>query len=206
MGPVPGIEGTMGTRVRCPHCEEVFFAAASAAQVHCPACAEVLPTPKAAPAPGRTASPQARTGPTAASAPGVPRLRPRGGSAESAAKAAGVAGNIDLHKTCPACGFQYPGEAKRCPECGAGFASAKMAKTAETEGSFQHEKAGLRKGVLGGIIMIVIAAVWFFGGLAAGYIFYYPPILAVVGIFGVIKGLAEGNMAGKKDPPRTRRR
>nr|WP_321406796.1 hypothetical protein [uncultured Carboxylicivirga sp.] len=46
--------------------------------------------------------------------------------------------------------------------------------------------------------MIVIAILWFFGGLAAGYIFYYPPILFIIGIVALIKGIVEGNLAGKK--------
>ena len=43
-------------------------------------------------------------------------------------------------------------------------------------------------GVIVGILMMVGAAVWFFGGLAFGYIFYYPPILFVLGLITTIKG------------------
>jgi len=50
--------------------------------------------------------------------------------------------------------------------------------------------------VLGGVI--VIAVVWFFGGLAAGIIFFYPPILFVIGIAALIHGLATGNFAGNR--------
>jgi hypothetical protein len=48
-------------------------------------------------------------------------------------------------------------------------------------------------GVAGGILMIVIAVVWFIGGLAAGYIFFYPPILLVVGLIAIVKGGLGGN-------------
>jgi hypothetical protein len=44
-------------------------------------------------------------------------------------------------------------------------------------------------GVLGGVLMILIAVVWFVAGLAAGRIFFYPPILLIIGIVAVIKGL-----------------
>jgi hypothetical protein len=44
-------------------------------------------------------------------------------------------------------------------------------------------------GVMGGILMIVIAVVWFVAGLAGGVIFFYPPILLLIGIISVIKGL-----------------
>jgi hypothetical protein len=37
--------------------------------------------------------------------------------------------------------------------------------------------------------MILIAVVWFVAGLAAGRIFFYPPILLIIGIVAVIKGL-----------------
>jgi len=43
--------------------------------------------------------------------------------------------------------------------------------------------------VFTGILMMAGAAVWFFGGLAAGYIFFYPPVLFLVGIGTVVKGL-----------------
>jgi hypothetical protein len=68
----------------------------------------------------------------------------------------------------------------------------------EEHGSFRLEKKGLEKGVLGGIAMIAVAVVWFVVGLLCGYVFFYPPILLVIGIFAVIKGLATGNLAGGK--------
>ncbi len=43
-------------------------------------------------------------------------------------------------------------------------------------------------GVIGGILMMVIAVVWFIAGLMGGYIFFYPPILFVVGIIAIVKG------------------
>ena len=37
--------------------------------------------------------------------------------------------------------------------------------------------------------MIVIAVVWFVAGLAGGRIFFYPPVLLIIGIVAVAKGL-----------------
>jgi hypothetical protein len=68
----------------------------------------------------------------------------------------------------------------------------------EKSGFFGLEKQGIKKGVVGGLIMMTIAVVWFVVGYAAGYIFYYPPILFIIGIFALVKGLATGNIAGKK--------
>jgi len=52
---------------------------------------------------------------------------------------------------------------------------------------------GMKKGVVGGVVMMVIALVWFFGRLSAGYIYYYPPILFIIGVVALVKGLVKGN-------------
>lgn len=44
-------------------------------------------------------------------------------------------------------------------------------------------------GILGGLAAMVIAVVWFVVGLAADRIFIYPPILFILGLIGLIKGL-----------------
>ncbi len=43
-------------------------------------------------------------------------------------------------------------------------------------GYFAPERRGLGYGMVGGLAMMLLAVVWFFGGLAAGFIFFYPPI------------------------------
>lgn len=63
---------------------------------------------------------------------------------------------------------------------------------------FAPEQKGMKKEVLGGLIMILIAMVWFFGGLAIDRIFYYPSVLLIIGIVAIVKGVAEGNLAGQK--------
>ena len=65
-------------------------------------------------------------------------------------------------------------------------------------GFFGPEKRGISRGMIGGIIMMLIAAVWFFVGLAAGIIFFYPPILFLIGVFAFAKGLAAGNLFGRR--------
>ena len=69
----------------------------------------------------------------------------------------------------------------------------------EDTGFFAPERKGIDNGVIGGIFMIVIALLWFIGGCAAGYIFYYPPILGLIGIYAVSKGLATDNLSGEKN-------
>jgi hypothetical protein len=65
-------------------------------------------------------------------------------------------------------------------------------------GGSSLESKGIKMGVLGGVIMITISVFWFFAGLAADRIFFYPPILLVIGIYAVIKGVLGGNIAGRK--------
>jgi hypothetical protein len=48
----------------------------------------------------------------------------------------------------------------------------------------------LNAGSVGGLLMMLIAVVWFVGGLAAGIIFIYPPILFVLGVIALVKGLS----------------
>ncbi len=74
---------------------------------------------------------------------------------------------------------------------------AEEREASETGGFFEPEKKGLQKGVLGGLAMMAIAVVWFVLGWQAGYIYYYPPILFIIGLVGLIKGIAQGNLSGK---------
>jgi hypothetical protein len=48
-------------------------------------------------------------------------------------------------------------------------------------------------GIAGGLLMMVVAVIWFVGALIfADTIFFYPPILFVVGLIAFIRGLAKG--------------
>ena len=100
--------------------------------------------------------------------------------------------------SCPRCGFQQP-EAAECAGCGVFVAkfveSARRAEEArfiqesvaerrahyqmadeqvedgDDEGFFAPEQKGIENGMVGGIAMMVIAAVWFGAGWMAGIIF-----------------------------------
>ncbi|MGB5817239.1 MAG: hypothetical protein WBG93_05195 [Thermoanaerobaculia bacterium] len=120
--------------------------------------------------------------------------------------------------TCPQCGFDQDA-ADECFQCGVLVekflertrlqAEEKMllakdgiylgADDDEVAGGndfFAPEKKGIEKGMMGGIAMMVLAAVWFFGGYAMGIIFFYPPVLFLFGLFAFAKGLFTGNVAG----------
>ncbi len=44
-------------------------------------------------------------------------------------------------------------------------------------------------GALAGLGLMVLAVLWFVGGLFVGYIFFYPPILFLIGLVAFLKGL-----------------
>ena len=62
----------------------------------------------------------------------------------------------------------------------------------ESSGYFGFEGRVLNGGVIGGLIAMGAAVAWFLGGLAAGYIFFYPPILFVLGLIAMLKGIIMG--------------
>lgn len=52
-----------------------------------------------------------------------------------------------------------------------------------SSGWFENINAGM----IGGLLMIIIAVVWFVGGLMGGWLFYYPPILFCIGLAAVVR-------------------
>ena len=62
---------------------------------------------------------------------------------------------------------------------------------------FGPEKAGIQKGVLGGLAIMAIAVIWFVVGWNMGLIFFYPPILFLIGVYAFLKGMITGNFSGE---------
>lgn len=56
-------------------------------------------------------------------------------------------------------------------------------------GAFGFEKRLFNSGILGGLLFMGIAAVWFIVGLLNGYLFYYPPVMFILGFIGFVSGL-----------------
>ena len=59
----------------------------------------------------------------------------------------------------------------------------------ESEGMFATESGILNGITLGGALAMIVALVWFFGVLAVGIIFFYPPVLFIIGMIGFARGL-----------------
>jgi hypothetical protein len=70
------------------------------------------------------------------------------------------------------------------------YQAMQVRKTREHQrGGHSLERQALGMGAIGGVLLCVVAVVWFFIGLKAGIIFFYPPILFCIGIYGIITGL-----------------
>lgn len=62
--------------------------------------------------------------------------------------------------------------------------------------AFGLEQRGFDAGMMGGLAMMLIGGVWFVAGLYFGLIFWYAPILCVIGLVGFVRGMFTGNIAG----------
>lgn len=47
----------------------------------------------------------------------------------------------------------------------------------------------VNSGMIGGLLMMIIAAVWFGVGYWGGRIFFHPPIQFIIGLFSLLEGL-----------------
>lgn len=50
---------------------------------------------------------------------------------------------------------------------------------------------GINAGIGGGAAMMIVAVIWFVAGLFFGWLFFYPPILFIVGLIAFCKGIAD---------------
>ncbi|MEZ6137788.1 MAG: hypothetical protein R3C53_23115 [Pirellulaceae bacterium] len=63
----------------------------------------------------------------------------------------------------------------------------------ERRQSFDAGSGGgiMNSGVVGGLLAMIGAVVWFVAGLSFGVIFFYPPILFIIGFIGLVRGLLD---------------
>lgn len=102
-----------------------------------------------------------------------------------------------VQRHCPQCDAELPVGHSRCVECGTSYRRAlRTREKIHRAQSTSPETPAWNMGVVGGLLMIVVAGVWFYLGWRAGYIYFYPPILALIGIGAIINGMSEGNYAG----------
>jgi hypothetical protein len=66
------------------------------------------------------------------------------------------------------------------------------AKQDSSNGSFETRGGGsgfFDATVIGGLVVMLVAVGWFVAGLAAGVLFFYPPVMFVLGMITVVKGM-----------------
>jgi hypothetical protein len=114
-------------------------------------------------------------------------------------------------KFCPGCKQPMSNAAVICIQCGYNQKTGEKMKTFAYSPSTTYEKSTPRRrpsaarnffaSRLGsgklwcGLAMMVGAVIWFFGALAIGIIFFYPPILFIIGLISFFTGLIDGDNA-----------
>jgi hypothetical protein len=90
----------------------------------------------------------------------------------------------------------YSGGAATNPYASSAYANAQQqeANADKYNHGFGLEHRAWDSGILGGLALIAVSIIWFVGGLALGIIFYYPPILFIIGIVVLLKGIFAGLM------------
>lgn len=96
------------------------------------------------------------------------------------------------------CKKETPSVLSFCEHCKADLReySRKRDKLMEGTGEFDIgsgfgiESKILNLGPIGGIILMAIAVIWFFAAFANGVIYFYPPVLFVIGLVGFFAGIA----------------
>lgn len=98
---------------------------------------------------------------------------------------------------CPVCKKETTSIIRNCQNCNADLEEYRSNRNKSYEGTedidlgrgYGMESLILRLGPIGGIILMVLAAVWFFGALSNGDIYFYPPILFGIGVYGTIMAI-----------------
>lgn len=117
-------------------------------------------------------------------------------------------GGTGPRRLCPSCHGPLPRGRSRCPSCGALYALAKSEQRLSRHDGMhgvQMDRVTRSWGVWGGVLLIVAAVAWFVLGLAAGYVFFYPPVLLLMGFLSIVSGVASARRRKRLAMRRARR-
>lgn len=180
--------------VVCPDCSGKLAVPDTAAgkRIRCPKCQGVVPVP-AAPAPRR--SPGDAAGPTASRQRQKPARKtedPWGDDNSSSNDNAGD--DWDVYGTTESSRGALPPRTKSTSKSSSPPALLGTGNEPPEAEYYTAQRSGLKYNgpMITGILMMVGAAIWFFGGLAVGVIFFYPPVLFVLGLISFVKGMFGG--------------
>ncbi len=92
---------------------------------------------------------------------------------------------------CPKCQKETPSIIRECQFCKTDLEVHRSIRSRDMEDPEWDKKASrlIDFGPTAGIVMMVIAVIWFVVGLMDNIIFYYPVVLFVTGIGAIIIGL-----------------
>jgi len=192
--------GTLGKQGRCPACQTVFtLEQLWEAEPVQPAAPQLAPlSPFGASAPSQNAF--APAAPNAWGAP-APAASPFGNPAPAANSWGTPAAPSAAKSPYSDDDFQGDYQMQAAPPVTVNPYSTPQYTPVSSggySGSYQRkpESNFWNGSVMGGIALMVIAVVWFVGGLAVNIIFIYPPIMFIIGLVTFFKGLFAGNLAG----------
>lgn len=192
--------------IQCSACAGKLSVPNTAAgkKVKCPKCQSIMSIP-AAGVPEASETPAPRRVTSAASTRSAAAERPQSSTSSKAKKARRAApqddnwveensedsfgsdnwDSYDSYNNAPAA---MPPRKKA--RTGSSKESASLGNAYEAPASQTRSGSGVNWGAMGtGILMMVGAAVWFVVGLMGDRIFFYPPVLFVLGIVSFFKGL-----------------
>ena len=144
----------------------------------------------------------------AASAPPRPALptvtaQPRSGGVEARqpqSTGSRPGGQVVL-RSCPECRSRLEEGERDCPECGTNYLRGRRTdpELEEAVSSLKESAAqfALDKGIVGGVVVIAVAVVWFRWGYGGRRFYPYPLALAAFGAYGVVRGFVLGNICGR---------
>ncbi len=205
---VPGTAA--GKKVRCPKCKTVVAIPGGSSHVSSDASSDTAfaepqprrarrisePTAASPPIPPAQPTPAAKSAPLAKPAQATPkRTRAKAAPADDdwleddEATSHGAGGDEwDSYGNPYAAPQGLPPRAKR-KSTGSSTPTLRGTGNEAPAAYSRPGGSGTNGSVITGILMMVGAAVWFFGGLAVGVIFFYPPVLFVLGFIALVKGI-----------------
>lgn len=98
---------------------------------------------------------------------------------------------------CPKCKKETPSIFRICQNCKSDLEQYKADRNKALEGTGDHDLGSgfalesiiINLGPVGGILIMVISIFWFFYDLMIDKIYFYPPALFFIGLYGLISGI-----------------
>jgi hypothetical protein len=98
---------------------------------------------------------------------------------------------------CPNCKKETTSLIRICQNCKADLEKYRAERNNAIEGTGEIDfGAGLKIesmliniGPIGGVILMAVSILWFFAGLMNNSIYFYPPVLFIIGIIGFFAGI-----------------